>query len=346
MRGVEVHAAHDEHVVAPAAQAGDAGHRAPARARLLGDRADVAGAVAQQRQRLLGQGGEDQLALLAGPDGLAGGRFDDLHQEVVLLHVQAGAHGQALGRDAGPAHLREAVEVHGGQAELTIDLGTHRLGPRLAAEEADLELERRGIDPGVLDRLGDDERVGRRRDERLAAEVREQHRLARGEPPRDRDHGRADALGALVEAMAAGEQAVGVGVVDEHARPDARHRHAPRHQLGPRVEVGACVAHDRRLAVGAAGGVHAHELLARNREQPEGVVVAQVGLGGEGQAREVVERRISSRPSRAAVARRRSSWQCAQPFAVERFDGVPDRVLRRGAERHSSAPRGWRRARG
>ena len=53
--------------------------------------------------------------------------------------------------------------------------------------------------------------------EHLGAEVGQQHRLARREAARDRDDGRADPLGAGVEAEPAGEQPVAVGVVDDHA---------------------------------------------------------------------------------------------------------------------------------
>ena len=47
--------------------------------------AEVAGAVADQRQRLLGQRGEDELALGAGRDQLPVGGVDHLDEEVVLL---------------------------------------------------------------------------------------------------------------------------------------------------------------------------------------------------------------------------------------------------------------------
>ena len=137
--------------------------------------------------------------------------------------------------------------------------------------------------------LGDDERVRRGGDEHLSAEVAEQHRLSGGLAARHGDDGGADALAALVEAEAAGEQAVAVGVVDEHPGADAGHRHRARHELGPRLEVGARVADYGRLAVAAARGLDAHDLLARNGEQPERIVLAQVVLLGERDAREVIE---------------------------------------------------------
>ena len=50
--------------------------------------------------------------------------------------------------------------------------------PRLAAEQAELELQRRRVDAGVAHRLSDHERVRRRRDEHLGAEVVQEHGLA------------------------------------------------------------------------------------------------------------------------------------------------------------------------
>jgi hypothetical protein len=53
--------------------------------------------------------------------------------------------------------------------------------------------------------------------------------------------------------------------------------------VGPVVDVVLGVADHGRLAGGAAGGVQAGHLLARHGEHAEGVVVAQVLLGGEGE---------------------------------------------------------------
>jgi hypothetical protein len=69
--------------------------------------------------------------------------------------------------------------------------------------------------------------------------------------------------------------------VDHHAGPDAGHRHAPRHQLGPRLQVASGVADNGGLAVAAARRLHPDELLPLHRQQAERIVGAQVGLGGE-----------------------------------------------------------------
>ena len=144
VRGVHVDASHDDHVVAPAAKAPDPRRRPAAAARLEGDRGDVAGAVAEQRHRLLEQGREDELALVALVERRTGLRVDDLDEEVVLVDVEAVAHLEALGRDAGAAHLGEPVEVDRPEpGQHPFDLLAQTLGPRLAAEQAELELQRR-----------------------------------------------------------------------------------------------------------------------------------------------------------------------------------------------------------
>ena len=109
-------------------------------------------------------------------------------------------------------------------------------------------------------------------------------------PPRNGDRGEAQALGAVVRAQAAGEQAVAVG--DMHLVAGARAGGADRarHQVAPGVDVLLRIADHRRLAGGARGGVDAHDLVHRHGEHAERIGVAQVGLGGERELRQVGER--------------------------------------------------------
>ena len=65
---------------------------------------DVPGAVAQQRECLLGDGGEHQLTLAALGQHLAGVRVDDLSDEVVLVDVHPSL-GGALEGDTGAGQL-------------------------------------------------------------------------------------------------------------------------------------------------------------------------------------------------------------------------------------------------
>ena len=78
----------------------------------MAEHADVPGAVAQQGEGLLGDGGEHQLALLAVGEDLAALRVDDLGDEVVLVDVHARL-GRALEGHAGAGQLGEAVDVIG-----------------------------------------------------------------------------------------------------------------------------------------------------------------------------------------------------------------------------------------
>ena len=185
---VEVDAADDQHVVAAAADRAHARERPPARAALAGQRGDVARAVAQERQRLLGQGREDELAVGAVLDALAGVGVDHLDEEVVLLDVQAVARLGALGGDARADDLRQAVDVQGDQAELGLEPLAHPLGPRLGAEHADFQLE---LVAGRSRPHGDPERCAARRTgvqhSTWPLEVAQERRLARGDAAGDGD---------------------------------------------------------------------------------------------------------------------------------------------------------------
>ena len=184
VRRVHVDAAHDDHVVAPAAQAADSRRRPPAAAGLEGHRADVARAVAQEGHRLLRERREDELALFALWQDRARLRIDHLDDEVVLVHVQAVARLDALRRDTRAAHLRESVEVDRPQSwQRRLDLRAQPFRPRLSAEQAELELQRRRVDARVLHGLCDHDCVRGRRDEHLRAEVVQEHAWRADIPP-------------------------------------------------------------------------------------------------------------------------------------------------------------------
>ena len=129
----EVDAAQDDHVVGAA---GDLLHPAHGAGGARQQPGQVAGAVADDRHRLLGQRGEDQLAELAVGQHLAGDRVDDLGVEVVLPDVQAVLGLDALLGDAGAHHLGQSVDVGRVDAGPGLDLGPHLVGPRLGAEDA------------------------------------------------------------------------------------------------------------------------------------------------------------------------------------------------------------------
>ena len=135
------------------------------------------------------------------------------------------------------------------------------------------------VEPLARELVADRQHVGRRHHDDVGLEVLDQLDLALGHAARHRHHGAAEALGAVVRAEAAGEQAVAVGDVDEVARPPARGADRARADLGPDLDVGLGVADHRGLAGGARGGVDPHHLLARHGEHAERIVPAQVVLG-------------------------------------------------------------------
>ena len=77
--------------------------------------ADVAGAVAQEGEGLLVDGGEDQLALTAQGQHFLGVGVDDLGDEVILVDVHAGLLA-ALERHTGAGGLGQAVNIVGDES--------------------------------------------------------------------------------------------------------------------------------------------------------------------------------------------------------------------------------------
>ena len=212
--------------------------------------------------------------------------IDDLGQVVVFVDVHAGL-GEALERDAGAAHLGEAVDVECVDAETGLDLHAHLVGPRFGAVIADPHRQVFGTQAAVAGRLGQVERVRRRARDRRDAEVAHELELAVGVAAGDRQHGGAEPFAAVVQAEAAGEQAVAVGVLQHVARLHAAGRQGARDQIGPQVDVGGDVADRRRITGRARRGVHAHEFVARHGEHAERIMVAQVDLGRQRQVGDV-----------------------------------------------------------
>ena len=99
---IDVDAPDDQHVVGAADDLAHL-HRGALAGRRAVEPGQVAGAVPQQRQRLLGERGERQLAQLAVRHRPAGRRIERLDQEVVLLHVQPAVRVERL---AGHARAR------------------------------------------------------------------------------------------------------------------------------------------------------------------------------------------------------------------------------------------------
>ncbi len=173
-------------------------------------------------------------------------------------------------------------------------------------------------------------------------EILEQEHLAERVARGDRHHREAHVLGAVVEAQAAGEEAVAVGDLDELAGLGPRGGERPRHDLSPDTEIVSGVAHHGGLALGAGGGVDADDLLARHREEPERVVLAQVVLHGEGQLARggrASPPRPSPRPRRARRDRTARARGPGRRSPAAARPGAP--ASRRGRRSRPRGSRSW-----
>ncbi len=92
-----------------------------------------------------------------------------------------------------------------------------------------------------------------------------------------------------MRAQAAGEQAVAVGDVHLVFGGGAAGAQAAGDDIGPIIDVALGVTDHRRAAGGTRGGMDAHHLLHRHCEGVERVVVAQILLGGVGEARQIAQ---------------------------------------------------------
>ena len=102
------------------------------------------------------------------------------------------------------------------------------------------------------------------------------------------------------------------------------------------------IADDRGLAGRAARGVDAHDLLARHREQAERIGVAQVRLGGEREAGQILEvlELVRMRANRLALGTVRSDVVVGvthRPFQPVELQS-PELVGARGLDRFQP---GW-----
>ena len=214
----------------------------------------------------------------------------------------------------GPDHLGQAVDVDRMHVEGLLDLGAHRVGPRLGAEDADLQRRFRRIDALRAEFVEDRQHVARRHGDHLGLEIDDQLHLALGHAARHRNRRAAELFGAVVQAEPAGEQPVAERHMHLHAAPAAARIDAARADVGPGLDVARRVADHGRLAGGAGRRMDAHDLVHRHREHAVGKIRPQVVLGGE---REISADRKdpSGRPD---ARRRRRTISCSAPRSHRR----------------------------
>ena len=205
------------------------------------------------------------------------------------MDVRAVALLDALAGDARADHLRQAVGVGGAHPETTVDLGPHRLRPRLGADGRVAQADLVGPDAPFLERLRQREGVARRAGDHFGPEVGDQRQLPLGHPARGGHDGHPEPLRAVVVAESSGEQPVAERVVEDHPGLRAEHGQAARVDLCEERDVGARVADDGGFAGRPRRTMDAYDLLPRHGEEAERVVIAQVRLARERQPAEVVE---------------------------------------------------------
>src|ERR1039458_9792277 len=123
-----------------------------------------------------------------------------------------------------------------------------------------------------------------------SAEILHEHDLAVGVAAGDGNDAGAERFRAVMQAEAAGEQAVAVGDLNDVAVMHAARREAAKHGPRPVIEVFLRVGHYNRFAGGAARRVKTHDLRHRAGAKAERIRVAQVRLDRERQFDDVVNR--------------------------------------------------------
>ena len=128
LRGEDVEALDDEHVVAAPTDPPNPPQRAAARARLGHDGRAVPRAVTDQRHGLFAERGEDQFAFLPIGEQISAQRIDDFGVQVVLEDMQPVLMA-AFGAHAGSDHLGQAVEIVGFDSRRIFNLPARGLAP-------------------------------------------------------------------------------------------------------------------------------------------------------------------------------------------------------------------------
>ena len=241
---------------------------------------------------------------------------------MVLVHVQPRALLRALACNPRPDDLRQPVDVHGAHAESRVDLAAHPFRPRLGAEHGDLQADLVRRHAALGEGLSEGQRVARRAGDHIGAEILDERQLPFGHPSRDWDDRHSQAFAAVVEAEAAGEQAVAVGVVEGHPGLGAGRRERARHDARKDVEVMVGVGDDGGLSGRPRRSGDAPQPFPRHRDAPERVRVAQVVLPREGQ--------------RAQFTERVDGREGAQPFELQLLQPLAGHRLEVGLEDHGS----------
>ena len=131
------------------------------------------------------------------------------------------------------------------------------------------------------------------------AEIGDELDLPFGVSGSSRNGEHAQAFGTVLKAQTAGEHAVAGRVLEDVSLAQSDHIEAAGYGVGPFVKVVLCVQDDGGSAGGTAGRMEAYDLFQRNGRESEGIVVAQILLGGKREFPYVVEGSDIFRPESA-----------------------------------------------
>ena len=277
LRREHVDAADDEHVVRPADHARHARERPAALARLVCERSDVLGAVAQDGHPLLGERGDEHFALLALVEDFIMLDVDDFGVEHILVDVHARLFA-AFARDARAAHFGQPIVFRGEGTQNLLQGFVHlrRGGFRAHADEADFQIVQNAH---LLRRFGEVHGIAGRGDERRRAEVLQEHDLPLGVARGDGNDRRTQLLHAVMQTESARKQTVAERDVEDVLVRRPRHHENARDAGRPIVQILAGIAADDGLARRARRGVQADNLLHRHGKKTERIMVSQIVLG-------------------------------------------------------------------
>ena len=162
---------------------------------------------------------------------------------------------------------------------------------RLGADERFAKLElAAGVKALLLQKISEIKGVARSDMDKRGAEILHEKQLAFGSSRPGWDHQAADFFRAVVHHEAAREEPVAHHVLKDILTGDAGHAECAGDEAGGRVEVAPGKEKGLGPAGGAAGSVEANGFVTRNGQEAVGVVLPEVGGGGEGEPAQVVER--------------------------------------------------------
>ena len=226
----------DQHIIGASHDPAHPSKRPPAGTGPRQEAGQVAGPVADDREGLFGQRGDDQFTNLARCYRFKGLRIEDLDQKVVFVDMQAVAL-PAFSGNARPHDLGETVVIRRPDPQALVDLGAHGLRPGLGAEETVPQGQAMGVDAHLHHHIGHLQGIGGRADQGGGLEILHDLDLAFGVAGRDRDDRGPETLGPVMQTETAGKETVAEGDLDHIVGGEPGRAEDAGHQIRPVFDV-------------------------------------------------------------------------------------------------------------